>query len=99
MSRSRSWMAAMSARSRTTRRWCSSATACCAPGANGAAPVLLLDDLLSELDAERRTHLLAALARPDQQTLVTATGMEDFDAPFLERARKIRVEAGRLYPS
>src|SRR5262245_18420192 len=65
----------------------------------GDAPVLLLDDLLSELDAERRTHLLATLARPDQQTLVTATGMEDFDAPFLERARKIRVEGGRLYPS
>ena len=65
----------------------------------GDAPVLLLDDLLSELDAERRTHLLATLARPDQQTLVTATGMEDFDAPFLERARKIRVEEARLYPS
>ena len=41
----------------------------------------------------------ASLARPDQQTLVTATGMEDFDAPFLERARKIRVEEARLYPS
>jgi DNA replication and repair protein RecF len=65
----------------------------------GDAPVLLLDDLLSELDAERRTHLLATLAHPDQQTLVTATGMEDFDAPFLERARKIRVEGAKLYPS
>ena len=27
-------------------------------------PVLLLDDLLSELDAERRAHLLAAIGRP-----------------------------------
>ncbi len=65
----------------------------------GDAPVLLLDDLLSELDAERRGHLLATLARPDQQTLVTATGMEDFDAAFLARAKKIRVEGGKLYPS
>jgi DNA replication and repair protein RecF len=65
----------------------------------GDAPVLLLDDLLSELDAERRGHLLEVLARPDQQTLVTATGMEDFDAAFLARAKKIRVEGGRLYPS
>jgi len=65
----------------------------------GDAPVLLLDDLLSELDAERRAHLLETLARPDQQTLVTATGMEDFDAAFLARAKKIRVEGGRLYPS
>ena len=63
----------------------------------GDAPVLLLDDLLSELDVERRTHLLAAIGRPDQQTLITATGMEGFDAPFLERALKIRVEAGSIY--
>lgn len=65
----------------------------------GDAPVLLLDDLLSELDAQRRAHLLATLARPDQQTLVTATGMEDFDADFLARAKKVRVENGRLYPT
>jgi DNA replication and repair protein RecF len=65
----------------------------------GDAPVLLLDDLLSELDAERRAHLLAAISRDDQQTLVTATGLEDFDAAFLSRARKMRVEAGRVYSS
>jgi DNA replication and repair protein RecF len=65
----------------------------------GEAPVLLLDDLLSELDAERRAHLLAVIGRDDQQTLLTATGLEDFDAAFLARARQIRVEAGRVYPS
>jgi DNA replication and repair protein RecF len=65
----------------------------------GDAPVLLLDDLLSELDAERRAHLLAVIGRSDQQTLLTATGLEDFDAEFLARARKIRVESGRIYPS
>jgi DNA replication and repair protein RecF len=65
----------------------------------GDAPVLLLDDLLSELDAERRAHLLAAISRDDQQTLVTATGLEDFDAAFLSRARKMRVEVGRVYSS
>src|SRR5262245_9407803 len=63
------------------------------------APVLLLDDLLSELDAERRAHLLAVISRDDQQTLLTATGLEDFDATFLARAKKVRVEVGRLYPS
>ncbi|MEN9937060.1 MAG: hypothetical protein RLZZ387_3639 [Chloroflexota bacterium] len=66
---------------------------------SGEAPVLLLDDLLSELDAERRAHLLAAIDRPDQQTLVTATGTEEFDAAFLKRAKKMRVEAGKLYPA
>jgi DNA replication and repair protein RecF len=66
---------------------------------SGDTPVLLLDDLLSELDAERRAHLLAAIDRPGQQTLVTATGTEEFDAAFLKRARKLRVEAGALYPA
>lgn len=65
----------------------------------GEAPVLLLDDLLSELDALRRAHLLQALERPDQQTIVTATGTDEFEASFLKQARRWRVEAGRLYPA
>jgi DNA replication and repair protein RecF len=64
---------------------------------SGDTPVLLLDDLLSELDAERRVHLLKVITRPNQQTLVTATGMGEFDTDFLANARKIRVESGRLY--
>ncbi|HMO58851.1 MAG TPA: DNA replication and repair protein RecF, partial [Roseiflexaceae bacterium] len=63
----------------------------------GDAPVLLLDDLLSELDAERRAHLLKAIDRPDQQALLTATGLDEFDAAFVRQSHTIRVEAGRLY--
>ena len=62
------------------------------------SPVLLLDDLLSELDAVRRGHLLRAIGRPDQQTLLSATGLADFDAAFLERTELLRVESGHLYP-
>jgi DNA replication and repair protein RecF len=65
----------------------------------GDAPVLLLDDLLSELDAERRSHVQDILERPDQQTIVTATGTDDFDLKFLTRARRWRVESGHLYPA
>lgn len=65
----------------------------------GDAPVLLLDDLLSELDAERRAHVLGVLERPDQQTIVTATGTDDFDLDFLRRTRRWRVESGHLYPA
>lgn len=64
---------------------------------SGDPPVILLDDVLSELDIERRVFLLAAIDVPQQQTLVTATGLEDFDAAFLKRARQIRVENGALY--
>jgi DNA replication and repair protein RecF len=61
------------------------------------APVLLLDDMLSELDSVRRAHLLRAIGRPDQQTILTATGMEDFDASFLSTAKRMRVEEGHVY--
>ncbi len=41
--------------------------------AAGVAPVILLDDVLSELDPERRGSLLALLAQGHHQVLVTAT--------------------------
>ncbi len=66
---------------------------------SGDTPVLLLDDLLSELDAQRRSHLLHAISRPDQQTLITATDLSDFDAEFLQNIQRLRVEGGKIYPS
>ena len=39
-------------------------------------PVLLLDDVLSELDADRQTALLSAIS--DTQTLITCTGIDEF---------------------
>ena len=39
-------------------------------------PVLLLDDVLSELDGERQNHLLSAINHI--QTMITCTGLEDF---------------------
>lgn len=39
-------------------------------------PVLLLDDVLSELDSNRQNHLLNNIG--DIQTIITCTGLEDF---------------------
>ncbi|MDO4268423.1 MAG: DNA replication/repair protein RecF [Eubacteriales bacterium] len=39
-------------------------------------PILLLDDVLSELDGQRQNHLLAAITHI--QTMITCTGLEDF---------------------
>ncbi|CAN5182456.1 DNA replication/repair protein RecF [soil metagenome] len=41
----------------------------------GAAPLLLIDDIFGELDPQRRNHLLGALPE-DSQKLVTATNMD-----------------------
>jgi DNA replication and repair protein RecF len=60
--------------------------------ARGERPLLLLDDVASELDRERRARLLAALAAPGQ-TLLTTTQEADLAASV---SRTIGVRAGRL---
>ncbi len=40
------------------------------------SPVLLLDDVLSELDRNRQTYLLESIT--DLQTMITCTGLEEF---------------------
>jgi DNA replication and repair protein RecF len=57
----------------------------------GAAPVLLLDDVFSELDPERSEALLAHL--PPGQALLTTAGAIP---PAAEPARLVRVRGGRL---
>lgn len=42
----------------------------------GHVPVLLLDDVLSELDSSRQNYLLQTIG--DIQTIVTCTGLDDF---------------------
>ena len=64
---------------------------------SGDTPVLLLDDVLSELDMQRRNHVLQVINRPHQQTLITATDLGYFDSAFLSSAECLRVEAGQVY--
>ena len=45
----------------------------------GEYPVLLLDDVMSELDTKRRQNLLALLQEKNIQTLITATDRELFN--------------------
>jgi DNA replication and repair protein RecF len=60
------------------------------------APILLLDDILSELDAARRAHLLQFIDRPHQQTLMTAADLADFDPSFLAQIERVRIEHGKV---
>ncbi len=61
----------------------------------GETPLLLLDDVMSELDAARRHALLEALAAVDQ-AIVTTTDWGDFSLEVLSQARKLTVERGSL---
>jgi DNA replication and repair protein RecF len=61
----------------------------------GEQPVLLLDDVMSELDPARRERLLAAL-QPGPQALITAADLNDLPKSILERAAVFRVERGTI---
>ncbi len=63
--------------------------------ATGEVPILLLDDVMSELDPSRRQLLLEALGHAGQ-TLITATDLESFSPRFLERAALFRIDQGTV---
>ena len=61
----------------------------------GETPILLLDDVMSELDPTRRQYLQRAIAGHDH-VLLTATDLAAFDPGFLAGARRFRVSAGQV---
>jgi DNA replication and repair protein RecF len=61
----------------------------------GQWPVLLLDEVLAELDAERREDFLARLM-VSEQVLLTTTDLDLFSSDFVEKATVWRVREGRL---
>jgi DNA replication and repair protein RecF len=63
----------------------------------GEWPVLLLDEVFSELDVRRREDLLEDLARADQ-VFTTASDPEMLPASFRKRAQAWWVEGGTLKP-
>ena len=62
---------------------------------SGTLPVLLLDDVMSELDGDRRDHLLG-LVESSPQSVITAAEAGYFPPGFGDRALTRVVRAGRL---
>jgi DNA replication and repair protein RecF len=62
----------------------------------GEQPVLLLDDVLSELDEHRRNFLVHTLENGAEQAIITTTDLHTLPGEFLEGAHLWRVEMGRL---
>ena len=57
-------------------------------------PILLLDDVLSELDKNRQNYLLDSIR--DIQTLITCTGLDDFVNHRFEINKILHVEQGHV---
>ncbi len=64
-------------------------------GADGAAPVLLLDEAPAHLDAHRRAALFEEITALGLQAFMTGTEADLFE-PLLGRAAFVRVEGGAL---
>ena len=56
-------------------------------------PILLLDDIMSELDKKRRSYLWNKIR--DKQVLITCTDIDDFE--ISDTVKKLRVENGRVW--
>ena len=58
------------------------------------APILLLDDVLSELDANRQRDLLSAIG--NIQTIITCTGLDEFVEHHFEINQLYHIEDGKI---
>ncbi len=63
--------------------------------ATGETPVLLLDDVMSELDTERR-HQVITIVDQAGQALLTTTDWEDYDPDFRRQVKLFSVTMGQL---
>ena len=60
-----------------------------------STPVLLLDDVLSELDSNRQNYLLGSIT--DIQTVITCTGLEEFVKNRFQINKIFQVVEGKVF--
>ncbi len=61
----------------------------------GETPVLLLDDVMSELDADRRRHIIN-IVNQAEQAILTTTDWDDYEPAFRQQATCFTVSMGQL---
>jgi len=61
----------------------------------GEWPVILLDEVMAELDVQRRADLLKYIGE-SEQVLFTTTDLNLFAPDFVEKAEVWKVESGRV---
>ncbi|MCA1731077.1 MAG: DNA replication/repair protein RecF [Actinobacteria bacterium] len=65
-------------------------------GETGQDPILLFDDVMSELDEERRGYLTDYFLE-STQAIISTTNLEYFDPKVLDRARVVRISGGSVF--
>lgn len=59
------------------------------------SPILLLDDVFSELDDEKKNNLLKYI-NDDIQTIITTTDLENIDEAIIKKAELFKIESGSV---
>ena len=62
---------------------------------DGDYPILLLDDIFSELDVNKRNKLVKYIL-DDVQTIITTTDIDMIDDDLVKKARVFRVNDGNV---
>jgi DNA replication and repair protein RecF len=66
----------------------------------GDLPLILLDDVLSELDPERRQYVLQRVVQPEtsaqRQVWITSTDQTGFTHDILTTAQQYVIDAGQV---
>ena len=58
-------------------------------------PILLLDDVFSELDDEKKNNLLKNVSK-NIQSIITTTDLNNIDSKIIKKANLIEIENGML---
>ena len=58
-------------------------------------PILLLDDVFSELSDDKKNNLLKYISK-DIQTIITTTELSNLDPKFIKKSKLFKIEAGSL---
>ena len=61
----------------------------------GDSPILLLDDMFSELDINKRNNILRHLSS-DVQTIITTTDIENIGEDIRKKANVYKIENGKI---
>ena len=62
----------------------------------GAPPVLLLDDMTSELDRERNANLMEFLKKREMQVFITTTALQNVALEGTQHTRTFRISEGKI---
>lgn len=58
-------------------------------------PILLLDDIFSEIDNDKKDNLLKYINK-DIQTIITTTDVDIIDEKFIKKAKLLQIEDGKI---